>query len=261
MNDGGVVFGAHVREYAALTNVLQACGAITPVKSIAERMRTARERRGWSQADLARESGVSAGTIGNVESGARKVPREILAIAAALQVDPNWLRNGIGSGIPTPSGHRTKGANAHPRDFAFSDHSLESPSQTGVEVPIRYIGRTTSTGGIALDRVQSGGTVAAPFAGPTAFALQIDGDALDPFAMSGDLLVVDPGQPLRGDQRVLIQLRDGTALLCHLIAQRETEVTTQGIVTKVRTTLQTSLIERISPVVLLVSRASWADAP
>lgn len=39
MNDGGVVFGAHVREYATLTNVLQACGAITPVNSIAEPVR------------------------------------------------------------------------------------------------------------------------------------------------------------------------------------------------------------------------------
>lgn len=57
-------------------------------------MREARERAGLSQPALAERAGVSQGTIGNVESGLRKRPRELLAIAAALGVSPQWLETG-----------------------------------------------------------------------------------------------------------------------------------------------------------------------
>ena len=49
-----------------------------------------------SQADLARAAGVSPGTIGNIEAGTRRSPRELLAIAAATKVRPEWLKSGKG---------------------------------------------------------------------------------------------------------------------------------------------------------------------
>ena len=81
-----------------LTNVTQADDAITSVSTIAERLKLARGTR--SQADVAAAAGVSAGTIGNIESGSRKVPRELFAIAAAVGVDPLWLQTGRGSMRP-----------------------------------------------------------------------------------------------------------------------------------------------------------------
>ena len=57
-------------------------------------MKQAREAAGLTQPQLAKKAGVSPGTIGNIESGTRKQPRELLAIAAALRVTPTWLQSG-----------------------------------------------------------------------------------------------------------------------------------------------------------------------
>ena len=63
------------------------------LNSLAGRLTWARERQDISQEELARRAGVSQGTIGNIESGIRKNPRELLAIAAAVGVQPLWLKS------------------------------------------------------------------------------------------------------------------------------------------------------------------------
>lgn len=69
-----------------------------------ERIKEAREDRGWSQKDLASKAGVSQGAIGNLEIGLRQTSRKLLEIAAALQVRPEWLATGRGEkaaeGVP-----------------------------------------------------------------------------------------------------------------------------------------------------------------
>lgn len=58
-----------------------------------------------SQAEVARLAGVQQSTIGNLEAGHRQQPRELLRIAAALEVTPDWLATGEGSmtdGAPPP---------------------------------------------------------------------------------------------------------------------------------------------------------------
>lgn len=76
------------------TNVMQSAGQITSVKTIADRLKEERSSLSWSQLDLAKAAGVSQGTIGNIESGVRKQPRQLLKIAAALKVRPEWLQDG-----------------------------------------------------------------------------------------------------------------------------------------------------------------------
>lgn len=75
---------------------MQAAGLITYVNTIAARTKWLREKRGLSQAALAARAGVTQSTIGNIESGVRKHPRELLAIAAALDTYPQWLQSGKG---------------------------------------------------------------------------------------------------------------------------------------------------------------------
>ncbi len=75
---------------------MQAAGLITNVNdedltTLAGRVKWARKKRELSQAALAKAAGVSQGTIGNVESGERKKPRELVSIARALRVFPAWL--------------------------------------------------------------------------------------------------------------------------------------------------------------------------
>lgn len=75
---------------------MQAQTTITTVNTIAERLKQTRESLGLSQEQLAAAAKVSQGTIGNVESGLRKNPRELLSIAKALGVRPEWLKDGVG---------------------------------------------------------------------------------------------------------------------------------------------------------------------
>lgn len=66
------------------------------MKTIAERLRFARDSKGWVQAQLAVAAGVSTGTIGNIESGARQSKGSIPQIADALGIRHKWLANGEG---------------------------------------------------------------------------------------------------------------------------------------------------------------------
>jgi len=82
---------------------MQAPTTITTVNTIAERLKQTRESLGMSQEQLASVAKVSQGTIGNVESGLRKNPRELLSIAKALGVRAEWLKDGIGQMVETQS--------------------------------------------------------------------------------------------------------------------------------------------------------------
>lgn len=95
----------------------------TDVKTIAERTKAAREALGLNQVELANSAGVAAGTIGNLEAGTRKNPRELLAIAAALKVNAEWLKSGKGprdAGAATESSPKAP-AGAHAELLAFFD--------------------------------------------------------------------------------------------------------------------------------------------
>lgn len=64
--------------------------------SIAARLILARTRLQLTQEEVAKRAGVTQGTIGNIEADLRRNPRELLAIAAAVGVRPEWLRDGKG---------------------------------------------------------------------------------------------------------------------------------------------------------------------
>jgi len=58
-------------------------------KNIGEIIRDRRKQLGMTQIQLAERAKVSKGTIGNIEAGIRKQPREIWSIAKALALDLN----------------------------------------------------------------------------------------------------------------------------------------------------------------------------
>lgn len=66
------------------------------LKTLGNRLKWVREKRGLSQEDVATAAKVSQGTIGNLESGHRQKPRDLLAIARAVKAFPLWLESGKG---------------------------------------------------------------------------------------------------------------------------------------------------------------------
>lgn len=69
---------------------------LTPVKTFAERLKSAREAVQLNQKELAARARLSAGAIGNYEAGTREMPRDLLGLAAALNVRAEWLGTGKG---------------------------------------------------------------------------------------------------------------------------------------------------------------------
>lgn len=86
----------HERDINVNTNVIEKTRLITFVITIAERLKLAREKAGLNQDELAKRAGVSQGTIANIENSIRKQPRQLLSIARALNVNPEWLQSGKG---------------------------------------------------------------------------------------------------------------------------------------------------------------------
>lgn len=64
--------------------------------SLGQRIKTAREARKMSQKALAQIVGIEQPSIAAIESGKAKGTKHILAIANALQQDPDWLQSGKG---------------------------------------------------------------------------------------------------------------------------------------------------------------------
>jgi SOS-response transcriptional repressor LexA len=86
----------HERDKYATTNVIDFSDSITVVINIAERLKAAREIAGLTQEQVAAAAGISQGTVANIESGIRKAPRELMAIARSVNVHPEWLKSGRG---------------------------------------------------------------------------------------------------------------------------------------------------------------------
>lgn len=96
--------------------------------TIAERLKLA--RGDLSQADLAKKSGVSPGTIGNIEAGTRTKPRELLSIARALNVSPEWLQHGNGPMRPD-----AKIGATYPNEGPLAPQVLDSMGMIMADIP------------------------------------------------------------------------------------------------------------------------------
>lgn len=64
--------------------------------TVGERLRWARQRHVWSQADLSKLSGVPVVTISRIENNRHGLPKPSTArrLAVALDLDPAWLLYG-----------------------------------------------------------------------------------------------------------------------------------------------------------------------
>jgi transcriptional regulator with XRE-family HTH domain len=68
------------------------------MKTLAERVRTLREERGWKKSELQRAAKIkSPSTLTDIESGKAVHSPQLPAIAKALGVDAHWLKTGLGN--------------------------------------------------------------------------------------------------------------------------------------------------------------------
>lgn len=113
---------------------------IVIMRTLAERLTWARERKQLTQAGLGKLAGVSQGTIGNLESGLRKEARRIAQIASALDVDALWLADGKGAvpGASKEVPEEDDGFVVSSADASAAGQRVR-PGDSGETVPIRAV--------------------------------------------------------------------------------------------------------------------------
>lgn len=83
------------------------------MNTFGQRVKSIRQARGFTQAQLAAAAGVSQAAVGKIEIGLASRSRYSTAIANALSVNPAWLAEGDGSIDASISRVETKPYKAH----------------------------------------------------------------------------------------------------------------------------------------------------
>jgi phage repressor protein C with HTH and peptisase S24 domain len=198
----------------------------TEMASIGDRVRTTREERGWSQAELARRAGtgVSQRTISNLETNRNQSSRQLVSIARALGVNPIWLESGRGPKSPEtqePSGRLL----GDPIELVPIGHLMRripvvgtaKLGDHGMFVELEY---PTGTGD---------GIVPFPSLDPRAYAVRCKGDSMSPRIQHGEFAVIEPGtEPHPGDE-VLVKAVDGRVMIKRLKYLRDGRVHLESV--------------------------------
>jgi transcriptional regulator with XRE-family HTH domain len=182
---------------------MQVGGLITSVKTIQERATWARERLGLTQKEVAELSGVSQGTIGNLESGARKNPRELLTIARALKVRPDWLKYGT-LPIEEPGNEAPPSVGGYPKGVQVVTTWKLVPLLPWDMVSEMYRNNTDSE---VADLPKA---PASPDVGPAAKFVQMPDDSMVGRINQGDILLFDPHKEPSPRCVVLVRTKDGS---------------------------------------------------
>lgn len=194
------------------------CGSITGVINIAERLKAAREEAGLNQPQLAAAAGVSQGTIGNIESGARRNPRELLSIAKAVGVHPEWLKSGRGprylhdSDLPEDARNITlkmayrAGVVQGGNNGFIEDYSPTPTAQENTPVPY------AST----KDDEQ-------------AYAVKVRGNSMEPTIMAGWDVVASPSRAAQPPDLCVVHFLDQRKALKRLLWMRDGQVCLESI--------------------------------
>lgn len=175
---------------------------IRDMRTLAERLTWAREQKKLTQEGLAKLSGVSQGTIGNLESGFRQSARKIVDIALALDVDPIWLANGSGEPKPAAAASAALGAPVAQDSPFIRKPPLVRVGDEPDTIPIRRVQirlRAGFTGFETIPEVEDGGVLHVPktviererLVPHQLLAVGVHGCSMEPLLFEGDTVVID----------------------------------------------------------------------
>ncbi len=131
--------------------------------TLGERVRWARSRLDLTQQKLASRAGVRQSTIGNIEAGTRQQPRELHLIAAALNVNDEWLRSGKG---PRERGTQGTPLSEDEADLVLAFRMLSEGQRAELLIDVLHLVQSTTAFGkdvrlLLRDRFGAG-EIAAP---------------------------------------------------------------------------------------------------
>jgi SOS-response transcriptional repressor LexA len=147
------------------------------MKTLGQRLAARMEELGIKQDELAKLSGVSQPTISQIVSGRNKGSRYAVQLAAALRVSPEWLVTGredkVLDRVNVTDGPLIR-AKVPVISWAAAGtwSDVEDPFRPGEAEEWTYTTKTVS---------------------PSAFALRVLGDSMEPTIPANSVVVIDPG--------------------------------------------------------------------
>lgn len=145
--------------------------------SLADRVKTRRLELKLTQEVAAEIAGIRQQSWAAIEEGKTKKPRNILGVAKALKVEPDWLLNG-GDMIPI-------------EDINLKKIPVISYVQAGALANRRPVE--------AIDDIYEY-VLTDSHTSDKAFALKVSGDSMEPDFKEGDVIVIDPEvEPMPGE--------------------------------------------------------------
>ncbi|SME96800.1 Phage repressor protein C, contains Cro/C1-type HTH and peptisase s24 domains [Tistlia consotensis] len=171
--------------------------------SLAAIVRLWRQERRLSQPQLAKLVGVSQQAIQQLESGETRTPRYLVRLAREMGADPEALLDGrlepaagaraaaaalAAAAPPLPNATAAAAASFGARDLPVYASAQGGPEGMMVSYePIEWIERPAPLAGV-----------------PSAFAMYVVNDSMEPRYRQGDLLLVHPQRPVKRGQDVLV---------------------------------------------------------
>ena len=140
--------------------------------SLGKRVKETRKKLEYTQVKLSELSGITQQTIQKIEDGTTKNPRNIEALATALQCTPEYLRFGISDNI---------NSNVAPGPVLKAAVPLISWVQAGVWSDINEVREFDADRYLCPVKCSD-----------KTFALKVQGVSMEPKFYDGDLIFVDP---------------------------------------------------------------------
>mgnify|MGYP003357507967 FL=1 len=153
--------------------------------TLSERLTSLMYEKGISQAELARLIGIKQPSVFKILSGETRNPKKILEIAAALNVDPHWLKTGEGD--PDPSYRIVEVSEPqNPNTVRIDILDVEASAGNGAYLSPTEQGLLSQEFDLTFFRQQFGRADAKHLK-----LITVKGDSMAPTLESGDLLYVD----------------------------------------------------------------------
>lgn len=219
------------------------------MKTLRERLRSALDEKGATQADLARAAGVKSPSVSNWLSGETKQLKgtSLVKAAAFLGVHEAWLNEGKG-----PRHLKEAGPALEPVEA-----ELEPAGRPRFMRRIRVVGTAKLGDDGYFERVEGDGWITGYTDDHEAFALRVKGDSMHPAIRHGHFVVVAPNSACTPGEYVVIERSDGRKMVKELVYERIDEVVIESVNGNHRRTIEKSEIEKMCPVVAVVPPSRW----
>lgn len=170
------------------------------MKTLAERLKFARENLSLSQQEVAKLAGISQPTYFKIENGLTLKPRNILDIAKALKVRADWLATGQGQMTAKPTIEALK---SKADEIMGRTNGVEYTQPAHLYPVINEVqaGHFTELGQDSFDEWR-------PAHHKGSYWLRIKGDSMTPDFAQGDLILVDKDRIASTGNYVVAQVAD-----------------------------------------------------